>query len=283
MTGSGSGEAAKRLIGQEFHGLGGPESIRLFVATPAVPLKISTTRGDIAAAETLSPMPHFGLEAALLSEPVAIRRRPAAPCGLPHVSHLPKCRRRPPHGAAGLLYEVAGTVAAAGRDAVGDNRDSLATNAGLAALETRMLEGPNALRWRILGIVVAANAPMLAAVKPIPSSRPPAVGRWRATRALTVPRQPFPLFMERSGVALGVRVARFEPLRRNSDHYNQRCPGIGPSLRCGFNEPDSRVRYGLIVGDSRDKASPAELRRAATVAAATRHPAPTGEWTWPTT
>ena len=79
-------------------------------------------------------------------------------------------------------------------------------------------------------------------------------------------------FMERVGEASGVRVACFEPLRRNSDHYNYAVAGI-PALRlvAGFNEPDSRVRHLLTAGDTRDKAFPDELRRAATVAAVACH------------
>ena len=38
----------------------------------------------------------------------------------------------------------------------------------LAALETRMLESMNALQWRTVGLVIAANALLLAAFKLIP-------------------------------------------------------------------------------------------------------------------
>ena len=79
-------------------------------------------------------------------------------------------------------------------------------------------------------------------------------------------------FIERVGAATGIPVACFRPLRRNSDHYNYATAGI-PAFRlvAGFSEPQSNVRHLLTADDTRDKASPDQLRRAAAFAAIACH------------
>ena len=66
---------------------------------------------------------------------------------------------------AGLSREAAEAITAGDLEASGAGRDALATKAdlqaGLAELEARMT-------WRIIGIVIAANALLLAAFKLIP-------------------------------------------------------------------------------------------------------------------
>ncbi len=62
---------------------------------------------------------------------------------------------------AGFSREAAEAVTASDLEASGAGRDGLATKADLAALEAR-------ITWRIVGIVIAANALLLAAFKLIP-------------------------------------------------------------------------------------------------------------------
>ncbi len=62
---------------------------------------------------------------------------------------------------AGLSREAAEAITAGDLEASGAGHDGLATKADLAALEARMT-------WRIIGIVIAANALLLAAFKLIP-------------------------------------------------------------------------------------------------------------------
>jgi len=71
-----------------------------------------------------------------------------------------------------------------------------------------------------------------------------------------------------TGVAgrLGVEMASFAPLLRNSDHFNFAEQGI-PALRlvAGFDEPHAGARFLLTSGDTRDKVPEAELEHAARV------------------
>lgn len=61
----------------------------------------------------------------------------------------------------------------------------------------------------------------------------------------------------------------YQPLMRNSDHYNFARHGI-PAFRlvAGFNAPESALRHVLTPEDTRDKADPLELERAALLTAA---------------
>ena len=62
---------------------------------------------------------------------------------------------------AGLSREAAEAITSGDLEASGAGHDALATKADLAALEARMT-------WRIVGLVIAANAVLVAAVKLLP-------------------------------------------------------------------------------------------------------------------
>ncbi len=74
---------------------------------------------------------------------------------------------------------------------------------------------------------------------------------------------------ERAAARASIPVSVHEPLMENSDHANFARAGI-PALRliAGFGRPGSNVRHILSAEDTIDKIQPAELTRAATVAAA---------------
>ncbi len=75
-------------------------------------------------------------------------------------------------------------------------------------------------------------------------------------------------FLEGVAGECGIPLTLMEPLVRNSDHYPFAVAGI-PACRllAGFDRPDSNMRYVLTKGDTRDKVSPEDLRRAARLAA----------------
>lgn len=79
-------------------------------------------------------------------------------------------------------------------------------------------------------------------------------------------------FLREVGGLAGVEIPCFAPLRRSSDHYNFAVAGI-PAFRlvAGFGKPESNVRHLLTAADTRDKATPTQLRTAATVAAIASH------------
>ena len=62
---------------------------------------------------------------------------------------------------AGLTRDAAEAITVGDLEASGAGHDALATKADLAALEARMT-------WRIVGLVIAANALLVAAVKLLP-------------------------------------------------------------------------------------------------------------------
>lgn len=76
-------------------------------------------------------------------------------------------------------------------------------------------------------------------------------------------------FLHSAVAECGLALRTFRPVMANSDHYNYARRGI-PALRlvCGFDEPDSRVRYLLTPADTLDKVAPAELKMAALLTAA---------------
>lgn len=61
----------------------------------------------------------------------------------------------------------------------------------------------------------------------------------------------------------------YQPMMPNSDHYNFARHGI-PALRlvCGFDRPESDIRYILTRGDTREKVRKSELELAARIAGA---------------
>ncbi len=67
---------------------------------------------------------------------------------------------------------------------------------------------------------------------------------------------------------MGEELALHPPLLRNLDHYNFAQAGI-PALRlvAGFDDPGSNLRHILSPGDTVDKVTPQELRRAADLVA----------------
>lgn len=76
-------------------------------------------------------------------------------------------------------------------------------------------------------------------------------------------------FLAGVAAANGLALATHLPLMLNSDHGSFALAGI-PALRlvAGFDEPDANLRHLLTPADTRDKVAPAELRRAARLAAA---------------
>ena len=69
--------------------------------------------------------------------------------------------------------------------------------------------------------------------------------------------------------ARGHALGAHRPMMANSDHYNFARHGI-PAVRlvAGFDEPESELKYVLTPGDTRDKVTADDLRRAAGLAAA---------------
>ena len=69
--------------------------------------------------------------------------------------------------------------------------------------------------------------------------------------------------------ARGHTLGAHRPMMANSDHYNFARHGI-PAVRlvAGFDEPESELKYVLTPGDTRDKVTAADLRRAAGLTAA---------------
>jgi len=73
---------------------------------------------------------------------------------------------------------------------------------------------------------------------------------------------------------VGADLDFYRPLMRNSDHYNFARHGI-PAFRlvAGFDTPDSLLRHVLTPGDTRDKATPDALRKAALLTVSILHAA----------
>ncbi len=69
--------------------------------------------------------------------------------------------------------------------------------------------------------------------------------------------------------ARGHTLGAHRPMMANSDHYNFARHGI-PAVRlvAGFDEPESELKYVLTPGDTRDKVTADDLRRAAGLTAA---------------
>jgi aminopeptidase YwaD len=68
--------------------------------------------------------------------------------------------------------------------------------------------------------------------------------------------------------AAGMVVSTYRPTMANSDHYNFAQHGI-PAMRlvCGFNRPDSDVRYILTRGDVRARVRRSDLNASTRMAA----------------
>lgn len=76
----------------------------------------------------------------------------------------------------------------------------------------------------------------------------------------------------------GTDLEYYRPLMRNSDHYNFARHGV-PAFRlvAGFDAPDSALRHVLTPGDTRDKATPEALARAARLTVSILHAACTAD------
>lgn len=199
-------------------------------------------------------MLRFGLGAAALSGPVAVRHRIGLPLGPCTAASCPPLRIVRPPSAWGMPGRCAGP-----------------------------LERSNALRSCIVGIAIAVNAPMLVAVKRIPRSR-----RLPSAGVELSERSPFPDGRSRSSWNGSAR-------RGECGWFASNCSfaiSTATTIRWWGNRPFARLRLQWarqprkICADRRGwsgQGVPAAFRRAATVAAVTRRPALTGEWTWPTT
>jgi aminopeptidase YwaD len=78
-----------------------------------------------------------------------------------------------------------------------------------------------------------------------------------------------PGFVQKTCAATGMNLACYQPLVRNSDHFNFAELGI-PAMRviAGFDEPESGSRLLLTEADTADRVSSDELRRATVQAGA---------------
>ena len=72
-----------------------------------------------------------------------------------------------------------------------------------------------------------------------------------------------PRIVKKAAVAIGVDVHVFEPLLKNSDHYNFAVKGI-PAMRliAGFGDENSKLRNVLTEADTRDMVLEEELSAA---------------------